>query len=114
MADVRLERKLRYDCAKLKARGQLRNRTRYASATTVAASAGPTVTNNPPVDTTSGEKWPRSRDEAGHDVQKLPRRMGSLVEGEFHTPMSSTTPGTHATSPNIGIVHDDDVVSLSK
>ena len=110
---VDLERKLRYDYAKLKARGQLRNRTRYASATTVGASARPTVTNNPPVDTTSGGKRPLSRDDTGHDVQKNPRRMGSLVEGESHTPMNSTTPGTHATSPNIGIVHDDDVVSLS-
>uniref|UniRef100_M4BU34 Uncharacterized protein n=1 Tax=Hyaloperonospora arabidopsidis (strain Emoy2) TaxID=559515 RepID=M4BU34_HYAAE len=53
VADVRLVRKLRYDYAKLKARGRLRNRTRYASATTVAASAGQTVTNNPPTDTTS-------------------------------------------------------------
>ena len=60
VADVRLERKLRYDYAKLNARVQLRNRTRYASATTVAASAGPIVTNNSPVDTTSGGKRPRS------------------------------------------------------
>ena len=37
--------------------------------------------------------------------------MGNLAEGESHTPMSSPTLGTHATSPNIGIGHDDDVVS---
>uniref|UniRef100_A0AAV1UP08 Uncharacterized protein n=1 Tax=Peronospora matthiolae TaxID=2874970 RepID=A0AAV1UP08_9STRA len=52
--DVRLERKLQYDYAKLKARGQLRKRTRYASATKLAASAGQSVANNPPTRTTSG------------------------------------------------------------
>uniref|UniRef100_M4BFD3 Uncharacterized protein n=1 Tax=Hyaloperonospora arabidopsidis (strain Emoy2) TaxID=559515 RepID=M4BFD3_HYAAE len=111
VADMRLERKLQYDYAKIKARGQLRNRTRYASATTVAASAGQTVTNNPPTNTTSGGKRPRSRDDSGHDVQIYPRRMGNLAEGESHTPMSSPTPGTHATSPDIDISHDEDVVS---
>ena len=50
VADVRLERKLRYDYAELKARVQLRNRTRYASATTVAASAGQTLIKNPPTE----------------------------------------------------------------
>ena len=44
-------------------------------------------------------------------LKKHPRRMGSLAEGESHTPMSSPTPGTHSTSPNIGIDHDDDIVS---
>ena len=52
VTDVRLERKLRYDYDKLKSRGRLRNSTRYASATTVAASAGQTVTTNPPTHTT--------------------------------------------------------------
>uniref|UniRef100_M4BEB3 Uncharacterized protein n=1 Tax=Hyaloperonospora arabidopsidis (strain Emoy2) TaxID=559515 RepID=M4BEB3_HYAAE len=89
VADVRLERQLRYDYAKLTARGQLLNRTLYALDTTVAASAGQTVTNNPPIDTTSG----------GNGL------------GESNTPMSSPNPGTHATSPNIGNGHDDDVVS---
>ena len=39
--------------------------------------------------------------------------MNSLAEGESHTPISSPTPGTHATSPNIGIGHDDDVVAVT-
>uniref|UniRef100_M4B3T3 Uncharacterized protein n=1 Tax=Hyaloperonospora arabidopsidis (strain Emoy2) TaxID=559515 RepID=M4B3T3_HYAAE len=60
---------------------------------------------------TSGGKRPRSRDDTGHDVQKHSRRRGNLAEGESHTPMSSPTPGTHATSLDIGIGHDNDVVS---
>uniref|UniRef100_M4BQ35 Uncharacterized protein n=1 Tax=Hyaloperonospora arabidopsidis (strain Emoy2) TaxID=559515 RepID=M4BQ35_HYAAE len=70
VVDVRLERKLRHDYAKLTARGQLRNRTRYASATTVTTTAGQTVTTNPPTHTTSGGKRPWSRDDPDHDVQK--------------------------------------------
>ncbi|CAI5714208.1 unnamed protein product [Hyaloperonospora brassicae] len=36
--------------------------------------------------------------------------MGSPAEGVSHTPTSSPTPGTLATSPDTGIGHDDDVV----
>ena len=69
------------------------------------------MTNNPPTDISSGGKWPQSRDYTGHDVQKKPWRMGNLAEGESHTPRSSPIPGTHATSPDLGIGHDNDVVS---
>uniref|UniRef100_A0AAV1VAL6 Uncharacterized protein n=1 Tax=Peronospora matthiolae TaxID=2874970 RepID=A0AAV1VAL6_9STRA len=112
VTDVRLERKLRYDYAKLKARDQLRKRTRYASATTVAASAGQSVTNNPPTHSTSGGKRPRSRYDHDHDTQKHPKHKGSLAEGVSQTSMSFQTQGTLATLPDTGIGPDDDVVSV--
>ena len=56
VADVRLKRKIRYIHAKLKARGQLRNGKRYASATPVAAVFDPVVRSNRLSPTTIGEK----------------------------------------------------------
>ena len=46
-----------------------------------------------------------------HDAQKHPRRMGNPAEGVSHSPTSSPTPNTRATSPDTGIGPDDDVVS---
>uniref|UniRef100_A0AAV1TL89 Uncharacterized protein n=1 Tax=Peronospora matthiolae TaxID=2874970 RepID=A0AAV1TL89_9STRA len=96
----------------LEARGQLRKRTRYVSATKVAASVGQSVANNPPTRTTSGGERPRPRDDHGHDAQKPPKHMGSLAEGVPQIPMSFQTQGTHATLPDTGIGPDDDVVSV--
>uniref|UniRef100_A0AAV1UEQ8 Uncharacterized protein n=1 Tax=Peronospora matthiolae TaxID=2874970 RepID=A0AAV1UEQ8_9STRA len=86
-ADVRLERKLRYNYAKLNTRDHLRKRTRYASATKVAASAGQSVANNPPTRTTSGGERTRARFDHGHDTQKPLTHMGSPAEGVPQIPM---------------------------
>ena len=110
-ADVLLERKLRFGYAKLKTRGQLRNRTRYASATPVAASSDPVVRSNPLPPITIGEKRPRAQGDPGNDAQKHLRRMGSPAEGISHITMSSPTPGTLASSPDTGIDPYDDVIS---
>ncbi|CAI5742841.1 unnamed protein product [Hyaloperonospora brassicae] len=109
VADVRLERKQRFDYAKLKARGQLRTRTRYAPATMVATGLDPDVRSNTPPPTTIGKKYSRSQGDPGHDVKKPLRRKGSPAEGVSHTPTSSPTPGTLATLPDTGIGHDDEV-----
>ena len=47
VADVRLKRNLWHEYANLKVRCQLRNRTRYASATPVSAGSDPVVRSKP-------------------------------------------------------------------
>ena len=54
LADVRLERKLRYDYSKLKDHGQLRMRRRHSSATPVTAISGQPEARDPPTCTTIG------------------------------------------------------------
>ena len=111
VADARLERWLGFEYAKFKARVQLRTRTRYASATPVATGSDPKVRSNPLSPTTIGEKHARSMEDPCYDVRKHQWRRGNPAEGVSHTPTSSPTPGTLATSPDTGIDHDDDVVS---
>ncbi|CAH0493013.1 unnamed protein product [Peronospora farinosa] len=117
VANVRLERKMRNDYAKLKARGKWKSqRTHYASATQhpnvsatpVAASSRQTEAANSLTPTTTGEKRQRQQVGPAHDAQKRPRRMGNPAEGEPRTPMSSTTQDIHATSPDTGFDHGGD------
>ena len=75
VADFRLERKLRYEHAKLKTRGQLRNRTRYALATPTAAGSDPVVR------CTIDEKRSRSMDDPCHDF--LNRKLTNQL---YHQP----------------------------
>uniref|UniRef100_A0AAV1V2H5 Uncharacterized protein n=1 Tax=Peronospora matthiolae TaxID=2874970 RepID=A0AAV1V2H5_9STRA len=112
--DVRLERKLRYDFAKLKARGRLQGvlRSRYASAASAAASSRQYFVTNSHALTTTSEKRDTRQHELGRGAQKRQRRSDILDGDESHTPMSFQTQGTHATSPDIGSDHDDEVVEV--
>uniref|UniRef100_A0AAV1TW54 Uncharacterized protein n=1 Tax=Peronospora matthiolae TaxID=2874970 RepID=A0AAV1TW54_9STRA len=103
VADIRLERKFCYDFARLKAIGRMRgvSRSRYASAASPVASLRQSFDANSPALTTKSEKHDAHQDE-----------LGSLAEGESHTPMSFQTQGTHATSPDIDRDHDDGVVEV--
>ena len=103
VSDVRLERKSRYEYAKLKARGHSRTRTRYASATPVATGSDSLIRSNPLPPTTIGEKRSRAQGDPCHVVRKHPRRMVNPSEEVSHTPMSSLNPGTRVTSPDTGI-----------
>uniref|UniRef100_M4BUG1 Uncharacterized protein n=1 Tax=Hyaloperonospora arabidopsidis (strain Emoy2) TaxID=559515 RepID=M4BUG1_HYAAE len=118
-ADVQLERKLRYEFAKLRAKDQLRSlyRNHYAKSVagqtttvlTVQTVAGHSVlTSETYTPTPIGEKRVGVQAEPQHDAQKRQRRTGNLVEGVPQTPMSSQTQNIHATSPDTAIDRCDD------
>uniref|UniRef100_M4B3X6 Uncharacterized protein n=1 Tax=Hyaloperonospora arabidopsidis (strain Emoy2) TaxID=559515 RepID=M4B3X6_HYAAE len=107
-ADVRLERKLRYEFAKLKAKGQLRSlyRTQYAkpvvgqttTVSTVQAVAGHSVlVSEPCTPTPIGGKRVGMQVDPQRDAQKCQRRTGNLAEG--------------VTPPDTGIDLCDDAAS---
>uniref|UniRef100_M4C4B7 Uncharacterized protein n=1 Tax=Hyaloperonospora arabidopsidis (strain Emoy2) TaxID=559515 RepID=M4C4B7_HYAAE len=113
-ADVRLERKLRYDFAELRAKGQLRATfcTRYAAAVQMIATPHRASVVDPPAAPITGEKSEGSQVDPDRGAQTHPRHMGSLAGRVFRTPMSSQTQGFPATSSDTGIGHDDDVVAV--
>ena len=104
-ADFCLERKLRLEYAKLKAKGKLRSQiVRYApvmqhesaAATSVATSSRRYLHVSSSIPSTIGGKRSGSPTDPERDVRKRQRRMASPAEEAPHTPMSSTTQGTHA------------------
>ena len=105
VVNVRLERKLRFDFAKLKASGQLKRLypNRYAE---------PTVPTSH-VATPTGDKRLGSATDLASVAQKRPRRMDSLVVGDPQTPMSYKTRSNPATESDIGFGLDDDVAEVS-
>ena len=121
-ADVRLERKLCYELAKLKAKGQLRSlyRNQYAkpvavpttTVSTVQTVAGHSVLMSEPYNPTPiGGKRVGVQADPQRDTQKRQRRMGNLAEGVPQTPISFQTQGIHATSPHTGIDLCNDAAS---
>uniref|UniRef100_M4C2L2 Uncharacterized protein n=1 Tax=Hyaloperonospora arabidopsidis (strain Emoy2) TaxID=559515 RepID=M4C2L2_HYAAE len=124
-ADVRQERKLRYEFAKLKAKGQLRSlyRTQYAktvagpttTVSTVQKVAGHSVLIGEPFTPTPiGGKRVGVQADHQRDAQKRQRHTGSLAEGVPQTPMNFQTQGIHATSPDTGIdVYDNAASEVS-
>ena len=66
---------------------------------------------NPPAAPITNDKREGAQVDPDRGAQNHPRRRGNLAEGVSRTPMSFPTQGTHATSPSIGIGHDDHVVS---
>ena len=117
-ADVRLERKLYYEFAKLKAKGRLRSvyRNQYVGtpqarfyAAASAAGSSHSMATDPNASTPSSVKRPASPADPASDARKRQRQTGSPALGEPHIPMRSLTQGNPATSPSIGIGRRDDV-----
>ena len=113
-ADVRLERKLRYEYAKLKARGQVRStRSRYAqhlsaSATPVAASPHQDLDVDSSVPTITGGKRSGSQVDPDRGVRKCQPRTGNPADEVSQIPTSYMTQDTHATLPDTGFDRGDD------
>ena len=122
LADVRLERKLRFDFAKLKARGQLRSiyGSKYLESmspdthnSASAADAATGLSRSTAIDlstsTPSSGKRSGSRLDPVSVARKRPRRTGNPALVEPRTPTSSRNQGNPSTLPDTGIDPDDDV-----
>ena len=93
-ADARLERKLRFNNAKLKAKGKLQSQTvRYApvmqhesaAATSLATSSRRDLHVSSSIPASIGGKRQWSQADPERDVRKRQRRMGSPAEEALHT-----------------------------
>ena len=111
--DVRLERKLSYDFAKLKAKVQLRVRLRshYAPAVPIAPSSYWALAEDPSASPITGEKRKGLEVDPDHSTQKHLRHLNNFAEGVSRTPLSSQTQASPHTSPDTGIGHTDEEVA---